>query len=290
MNSDLTSKLNTLLTELTGPVRSRYGLVETELRVRNAMPSSLDVRFERSGLVLRINVTEPNGGDDITYEILCQESELTNYSATSDLSNESVRKIKEFWDQSVKGGDFSKIVILQPSEATQARSMLDQPDPIAGDGDMWLQTIERWSSKSFVSAEVVQLMVDRREFGLAKYKRPVAINNGRNPRVDLVAEMLDALVYSEQCAMMEPDFATYFFGVQRDLLEMIHTILPDDAIAEMRKAFAMPTVKAPELIVESIKSENRLSPEQAKKFAEYIREELDAQRSAPDAHVILGDE
>ena len=103
---------------------------------------------------------------------------------------------------------------------------------------MWAQVIARYSNRTFVSNEVKQLMVERREFGLRKYGVPVRISNGRDPRIDMAAELLDGIVYAEQCAEQYPEFAAFYRRTQDDMLAMIHTILPDDAIASMRAAFA----------------------------------------------------
>lgn len=110
---------------------------------------------------------------------------------------------------------------------------------------MWLCVIERWEPKKHVSREIIELMRQRREFGLVKYGRPVQIKNGRDARVDFCAELLDALVYNEQIATQEPEFAAFCYKQQEALIEMMHAMLPDDAIAKMLAAFASPAKPLP---------------------------------------------
>jgi hypothetical protein len=49
-----------------------------------------------------------------------------------------------------------------------------------------------------VRNHLIQLLIERREFGFSKYKTLLQANNGRDPLNDLLEEMGDAIVYARQ--------------------------------------------------------------------------------------------
>ena len=67
-----------------------------------------------------------------------------------------------------------------------------QPPPINETGDLWADLIAREDDP-----ELRALFVARREQGIAKYGRPLGMDNGRDFRVDALQEACDGLVYSE---------------------------------------------------------------------------------------------
>ncbi|MBM4346349.1 MAG: hypothetical protein FJ100_23485, partial [Deltaproteobacteria bacterium] len=72
-----------------------------------------------------------------------------------------------------------------------------QPSPRTGTGGaLWPLAIHRFVGH--VSPEVLADMGQRHAFGIAKYGVGLQANNGRDARVDLYQELLDAVVYCEQ--------------------------------------------------------------------------------------------
>lgn len=60
----------------------------------------------------------------------------------------------------------------------------EQPSPVSAEGDCWLAVIED--------------MRQRREHGIAKYRVPLQVGNGRKSLVDAYQEALDMVVYLKQ--------------------------------------------------------------------------------------------
>ena len=67
-----------------------------------------------------------------------------------------------------------------------------QPPPTNESGDLWADLIAREESP-----ELRALFAARREQGIAKYGRPLGLDNSRDFRADALQEALDGLVYAE---------------------------------------------------------------------------------------------
>lgn len=68
------------------------------------------------------------------------------------------------------------------------------------EGNAWTQPPPQPSTGD-IQKLVIDDMVKRREFGVAKYGTPLQANNGRDALADLYQELLDAVCYVRQ--MME---------------------------------------------------------------------------------------
>lgn len=88
-------------------------------------------------------------------------------------NEEMLRKMEEAFNAGMKH-------TVHPAEPIQST----QPPPVPSTGDCWQSVIDR--------------MIQRRSFGITKYGRPVQPFNGRNSPLDLIEELLDAIVYCEQ--------------------------------------------------------------------------------------------
>lgn len=77
---------------------------------------------------------------------------------------------------------------------------------------------------------VVDLMKDRKVFGLKKYNKPLQAFNGRNPLKDLIDELGDALVYARQLWQEKPA-ARDNFDLYRAVLHMTKAVM-EKSIAE----------------------------------------------------------
>ena len=74
----------------------------------------------------------------------------------------------------------------------------DQPPPIRAHGDVWQELIDDEDD-----AVLRAWFTERRALGLERYGTPLQRANGRDHRVDLRQELLDALAYA-QAARMTP--------------------------------------------------------------------------------------
>lgn len=67
-----------------------------------------------------------------------------------------------------------------------------QPPPMNTTGDLWATLIAREDDPTLRA-----LFIARREQGIAKYGRPLGLDNGRDFRADAIQEAMDGLVYAE---------------------------------------------------------------------------------------------
>ena len=88
------------------------------------------------------------------------------------------------------------------------RSM-PEPEPGDAEGDLWAELIEvmegcyeplTGSGGRRVLALLIAGMRQRRAFGVAKYGKPLTLDNGRDHLRDLLDEALDAIVYAYAAA------------------------------------------------------------------------------------------
>ena len=74
-----------------------------------------------------------------------------------------------------------------------------QPDPVPSQAvSTWEKVIEDYekiASDEITKKEMIQLMVDRNNFGIKKYNTPIQPFNGRDNLGDCLQEMFDAVVY-----------------------------------------------------------------------------------------------
>lgn len=75
---------------------------------------------------------------------------------------------------------------------------LDQPPPVAAEGDVWATVIPRLPPILRPHAE------ERRRVGIARYNTPLQAHNGRDAMVDMLAEALDGIAYAQQAVMERP--------------------------------------------------------------------------------------
>lgn len=68
----------------------------------------------------------------------------------------------------------------------------DQPAPTPGSGDLWREVID----SALAPDNVLAMCEERRRLGIERYGTPLQRDNGRDFRVDLVQELLDAAVYA----------------------------------------------------------------------------------------------
>lgn len=110
--------------------------------------------------------------------------------------------------------DWTKPIPMKP----EAVSLLEEPPPTPGEGDVWL--------------EIISDMNSRRDYGIEKYGQSVQIFNGRSPRKDAYAEVLDLLVYLKQDINESEIVKTLVAVAYHSLVEHIG----DDTEAEGRRA------------------------------------------------------
>lgn len=79
---------------------------------------------------------------------------------------------------------------LKPTNALLA----PQPPPVAAEGDLWLDVIA--DGKGHYAPELLADMAARREQGIEKYGRPLALGNERSFKADAYQEALDGVVYA----------------------------------------------------------------------------------------------
>lgn len=82
----------------------------------------------------------------------------------------------------------------------------DQPNPIAGSGDVLLSVIESVKLLAQLKpdsaedcATLIALLEERRLLGLKRYGTPLQLFNGRDAFLDTMQELLDASAYIQQC-------------------------------------------------------------------------------------------
>lgn len=101
---------------------------------------------------------------------------------------------------------------------------LDQPTPkikanLPQDHqDMWKNVINHFGKKY---PTIINLLNERRQYGIDIYGTPLQLSNGRNAIADLISEHLDALVYAEIIRIEKPVLETYIRYHQKYLLEVI---------------------------------------------------------------------
>lgn len=91
-----------------------------------------------------------------------------------------------------------------------------QPEPAPqGDGE----SVTDEAVRRLGDCEVSRMLIARREMGRAKYGTELRTHNGRDPWVDCLQEILDAIVYAVQANMEGrdvPDDVLVAFGALRD--------------------------------------------------------------------------
>lgn len=102
------------------------------------------------------------------------------------------------------------------SSKTSAEMVSPQPPPQTGRGDAWLDAIAYAKSFEFIPSLVVEDMVARRAFGVAKYATPLQLDNGRDNGIDAYQEDLDKFVYFT-CCVQDPRYT----DEQRQLFRML---------------------------------------------------------------------
>jgi hypothetical protein len=103
-----------------------------------------------------------------------------------------------------------------------------EPMPINSDDNqsaLWDLVIEDFQRKycgdETIKAEIIQLMKDRDEFGYSKYKVHLKIKNGRSFYNDLMAELLDAVVYSKGLTKEKNCFDKNLYNIYTDILKLL---------------------------------------------------------------------
>lgn len=88
-------------------------------------------------------------------------------------------------------------------------SATEQPDPIGNDRvavwEVVIGEIEREFSTSATKTALLKDMTDRDIWGRTKYGVPLQPFNGRDSLVDLYQEFLDAIVYTKQYQLENPN-------------------------------------------------------------------------------------
>jgi hypothetical protein len=105
-----------------------------------------------------------------------------------------------------------------------------EPSPQAGKGDIWKDIIDALPTMSIKACGVdgvqkleklIALCRARREMGIAKYGTPLQYQNGRNPKKDLMEELLDAVVYAKQAGYSQLSEHLLETILQYDLQELM---------------------------------------------------------------------
>jgi hypothetical protein len=122
-------------------------------------------------------------------------------------------------------------------------SAMPQPMPIDGRGDYWAKVISKWDQYADDPAKerVLAWMRARDEYGRTFYKKPLQLENGRKPLLDLLQELLDGRAYGEQCLDLEvsPRMRQILERLVRDLDGMLYALaaeLPKDISDEASNA------------------------------------------------------
>lgn len=77
---------------------------------------------------------------------------------------------------------------------TTESPLTPEPNPTAGQGDMWAQIIARLSPDD----PLLPHCIERRQQGIDRYGVPLQTGNGRNSVRDLFQEQMDSIAYAEQ--------------------------------------------------------------------------------------------
>jgi len=64
-----------------------------------------------------------------------------------------------------------------------------------GRGDVWNDVMQMYMTTLPVNSDLLNLMQERRDFGIAKYNRPLMYDNGENALQDCIQENLDIMAY-----------------------------------------------------------------------------------------------
>lgn len=106
---------------------------------------------------------------------------------------------------------------------------MNQPKPKEGFGDMWKRVIERFEKLNpgyeNPDTKALKLFNERRQNGIDKYGTCLQAFNGRNAIEDLIAELLDAMVYAEQIAVEKPAMTEKMIDFQKTFHHQIVTLL-----------------------------------------------------------------
>lgn len=77
-----------------------------------------------------------------------------------------------------------------------------EPPPVGNDNEpIWEQVVRDYNDFTedhIYKEEIVELMIERDQFGRKKHGVPLQAFNGRNPVNDLSQEILDAIAYTKQ--------------------------------------------------------------------------------------------
>ena len=80
---------------------------------------------------------------------------------------------------------------------------------------------KRYGGDDEIKKGIVQLMIDRDNFGLGKYHCHLKINNRRSFYNDLVSELLDASVYSYGLLKEQESFNDNLYKMYTDILKTL---------------------------------------------------------------------
>lgn len=133
---------------------------------------------------------------------------------------------------------FSQAAVIRLSDATREQIRANQPSvtpspaaicqPIPGPG---AEPVWPWVRREFLALltdPLLQAIRERDSMGTMKYGVALHSHNGRDPKIDLLQELLDAIAYAAQCAMehehMEPDRVAYRAMVEQ-LIDMARRLV-----------------------------------------------------------------
>lgn len=117
------------------------------------------------------------------------------------------------------------------------KSSLDQEPPKPGQFDCWQRLINRYNFENVYKTglirnlnlsnlhELKDLMIERRQLGIDRYRTVLQAFNGRKAIDDLLAEQLDSLAYSEQVSIESPELTEEMLKWQRFTVNAIQKLI-----------------------------------------------------------------
>lgn len=119
----------------------------------------------------------------------------------------------------------------------EIKSSLDQESPKPGQFDCWQRLINRYNFENVYKTglirnlnlsnlhELKDLMIERRQLGIDRYRTVLQAFNGRKAIDDLLAEQLDSLAYSEQVSIESPELTEEMLKWQRFTVNAIQKLI-----------------------------------------------------------------
>lgn len=119
----------------------------------------------------------------------------------------------------------------------EIKSSLDQELPKPGQFDCWQRLINRYNFENVYKTglirnlnlsnlhELKDLMIERRQLGIDRYRTVLQAFNGRKAIDDLLAEQLDSLAYSEQVSIETPELTEEMLKWQRVTINSIQRLI-----------------------------------------------------------------